>query len=163
MMADETKNEETVTAETQNAVTNEQPAVADTPSEAADNQSAAQGGPFADRSRTFRRENRGRIMAESKPKLLIIEDDEGLQAQLKWSYDDFEVLRDITLDIPAGRIVCIVGPSGCGKSTLLRMIAGLEKITGGELQIPTKPGWGVDLDEEVARAHVWQPGRGPGF
>ena len=36
MMADENKNEETVTAETQNAVTNEQPAVADTPSEAAD-------------------------------------------------------------------------------------------------------------------------------
>ncbi len=43
MMADETKNEETVTAETANAVTNEQPAVADTPSEAADNQSPAQG------------------------------------------------------------------------------------------------------------------------
>ena len=35
--------------------------------------------------------------------------------------------------------------------------------TGGELQIPTKPGWGVDLDEDVARAHVWESGRGPGF
>lgn len=31
-------------------------------------------------------------MAETKPKLLIIEDDEGLQAQLKWAYDDFEVV-----------------------------------------------------------------------
>jgi len=31
------------------------------------------------------------------------------------------------------------------------------------LQIPTKPGWGVDLDEDVARAHVWESGRGPGF
>jgi len=31
-------------------------------------------------------------MAEVKPKLLIVEDDEGLQAQLKWSYDDFEVV-----------------------------------------------------------------------
>ncbi|HEX9806247.1 MAG TPA: response regulator, partial [Alteraurantiacibacter sp.] len=30
-------------------------------------------------------------MAEEKPKLLIIEDDEGLQAQLKWAYEDFEV------------------------------------------------------------------------
>ena len=35
--------------------------------------------------------------------------------------------------------------------------------TGGELQIPTKPGWGVELDEDVARAHVWESGRGPGF
>ena len=32
------------------------------------------------------------MMAESKPKLLIVEDDEGLQAQLKWAYDDFEVI-----------------------------------------------------------------------
>ena len=31
-------------------------------------------------------------MAESKPKLLIIEDDEGLQAQLKWAYEDFDVV-----------------------------------------------------------------------
>ncbi len=43
MMADENKKEETATAETQAAVTNEQPAVADTPSEAAANQSPAQG------------------------------------------------------------------------------------------------------------------------
>jgi two-component system NtrC family response regulator len=32
------------------------------------------------------------MMAESKPKLLIVEDDQGLQAQLKWAYDDFEVI-----------------------------------------------------------------------
>ena len=31
-------------------------------------------------------------MAEMKPKLLIVEDDEGLQAQLKWAYDDFDVV-----------------------------------------------------------------------
>ena len=43
------------------------------------------------------------------------------------SYSDFEVMRDITLDIPNEQIVCIVGPSGCGKSTLLRFIGGLER------------------------------------
>jgi two-component system NtrC family response regulator len=32
------------------------------------------------------------MMADTKPKLLVVEDDEGLQAQLKWAYDDFEVV-----------------------------------------------------------------------
>lgn len=56
------------------------------------------------------------------------------------SYDDFEVFRDISLDIETGKIVCIVGPSGCGKSTLLRLIGGLEKPdTGQVLQVGTPP------------------------
>ncbi len=46
-----------------------------------------------------------------------------------------EVLKDINLDIRTGELVVFVGPSGCGKSTLLRMIAGLEKITSGTLEI----------------------------
>ena len=51
-------------------------------------------------------------------------------------YGDVEVLRDINLDIPAGKIVCIIGPSGCGKSTLLRLIGGLEKpISGSVIQV----------------------------
>ncbi|MEM9431319.1 MAG: sn-glycerol-3-phosphate ABC transporter ATP-binding protein UgpC, partial [Pseudomonadota bacterium] len=51
------------------------------------------------------------------------------------SYGDVEVLRNINLNVEQGELVVFVGPSGCGKSTLLRMIAGLEVITGGELQI----------------------------
>ncbi|MXQ06908.1 sn-glycerol-3-phosphate ABC transporter ATP-binding protein UgpC [Alphaproteobacteria bacterium GH1-50] len=51
------------------------------------------------------------------------------------SYGSVDVLKDINLDIKKGELIVFVGPSGCGKSTLLRMIAGLEKITGGELQI----------------------------
>ncbi|MBS0124399.1 ABC transporter ATP-binding protein [Thetidibacter halocola] len=46
-----------------------------------------------------------------------------------------DVLKDINLDITQGELIVFVGPSGCGKSTLLRMIAGLEKITGGTLEI----------------------------
>ena len=45
------------------------------------------------------------------------------------------VLRNINLDIETGELIVFVGPSGCGKSTLLRMIAGLERITGGTLKI----------------------------
>jgi alpha-glucoside transport system ATP-binding protein len=45
------------------------------------------------------------------------------------------VLKDINLDIEKGELIVFVGPSGCGKSTLLRMIAGLEKISDGTLEI----------------------------
>ena len=48
-------------------------------------------------------------------------------------YGDVEVLRAIDLEIPTGKIVCIIGPSGCGKSTLLRLIGGLEKPSGGRI------------------------------
>lgn len=49
------------------------------------------------------------------------------------SYGNMEVMQGIDLDIPAGKIVCIVGPSGCGKSTLLRLIGGLERPTTGRV------------------------------
>jgi len=42
---------------------------------------------------------------------------------------------DVTLDIPAGRLVTLLGPSGCGKTTTLRMIAGLEQPTSGRVFI----------------------------
>ncbi|MCA0907306.1 sn-glycerol-3-phosphate ABC transporter ATP-binding protein UgpC [Ruegeria marisrubri] len=51
------------------------------------------------------------------------------------SYGPVDVLKNINLDIEQGELIVFVGPSGCGKSTLLRMIAGLEKITGGTLEI----------------------------
>jgi alpha-glucoside transport system ATP-binding protein len=51
------------------------------------------------------------------------------------AYGDVKVLSNINLDIESGELIVFVGPSGCGKSTLLRMVAGLEKITGGTLEI----------------------------
>ena len=51
------------------------------------------------------------------------------------AYGEVKVLANINLDIKQGELIVFVGPSGCGKSTLLRMIAGLERISGGELQI----------------------------
>jgi NitT/TauT family transport system ATP-binding protein len=59
---------------------------------------------------------------------------------LHHSYGETEVLRDISLDIPSGQIVCIVGPSGCGKSTLLRLLGGLEQPSQGDvLQVGAAP------------------------
>src|SRR5438874_712171 len=47
----------------------------------------------------------------------------------------FEAIKGIEFDVGDGQFCVLVGPSGCGKSTLLRMVAGLETITGGEIDI----------------------------
>ncbi|MFP7443103.1 ATP-binding cassette domain-containing protein [Bacillus infantis] len=48
-------------------------------------------------------------------------------------YGDLPVLTQVDLQVKAGEFIVIIGKSGCGKSTLLRLIAGLEKTTGGEI------------------------------
>ncbi|MEO3431571.1 sn-glycerol-3-phosphate ABC transporter ATP-binding protein UgpC [Inquilinus sp. CAU 1745] len=50
-------------------------------------------------------------------------------------YGDLQVIHGVDLEIEAEELAVFVGPSGCGKSTLLRMIAGLEEISGGEIEI----------------------------
>ncbi|WP_062111345.1 ABC transporter ATP-binding protein [Aureimonas sp. AU40] len=55
--------------------------------------------------------------------------------KVKKRYGAVEVLHGIDLDIRPGEFVVFVGPSGCGKSTLLRVIAGLEDISAGTLEI----------------------------
>ena len=50
-----------------------------------------------------------------------------------------EVLRNVSLDIPERQFISILGPSGCGKSTLLMMLAGLEPITTGTIEIAGQP------------------------
>ncbi|MGO1437388.1 MAG: amino acid ABC transporter ATP-binding protein [Candidatus Corynebacterium faecigallinarum] len=50
-------------------------------------------------------------------------------------FGDFQALKDINLDIPAGQVVVVLGPSGSGKSTLCRTINRLETIDSGEIHI----------------------------
>ncbi|OLP46930.1 ABC transporter ATP-binding protein [Rhizobium oryziradicis] len=51
------------------------------------------------------------------------------------SFGAFNVIKDVSMDIPDGGFAVFVGPSGCGKSTLLRMIAGLEETSSGMISI----------------------------
>jgi iron(III) transport system ATP-binding protein len=44
-----------------------------------------------------------------------------------------DVLKDVTLDIPAAEVVCLLGPSGCGKTTLLRITAGIDHPSSGKV------------------------------
>ena len=50
-------------------------------------------------------------------------------------FGEFVAVRDADLAVKAGEVVCLLGPSGCGKTTTLRMIAGLERITSGNVII----------------------------
>ena len=54
------------------------------------------------------------------------------------SFGSTRVVHGVDISIADGEFCVLVGPSGCGKSTLLRMIAGLEEISGGEIEIGTR-------------------------
>jgi multiple sugar transport system ATP-binding protein len=54
---------------------------------------------------------------------------------LSKSFGNVEVLRNINLEARTGEFIALVGPSGCGKSTLLAMLAGLESVGQGEIEI----------------------------
>ena len=54
---------------------------------------------------------------------------------LKKRYGHLEVLKDISVEIKEGEVVCVIGPSGSGKSTFLRCLNGLEEIQSGSITI----------------------------
>lgn len=58
-----------------------------------------------------------------------------LQAVTKSWDGKTQVIKPLTVDVADGEFIVMVGPSGCGKSTLLRMVAGLERVTSGDIWI----------------------------
>ena len=72
---------------------------------------------------------------------------------MKKTFDELEVITDISLSVKEGEVVSIIGPSGSGKSTLLRCATMLEKMNGGELiYLGEKAVWNDPLKDKCIYA-----------
>lgn len=69
----------------------------------------------------------------------------------------FVAVDSFDLDVADGEFVAIVGPSGCGKSTFLRMVAGLEDISSGSIEIARSPDADRPLNSVVFQEYAIFP------
>ncbi len=58
-----------------------------------------------------------------------------------------DVVSDLSLQVAAGQVMCLLGPSGCGKSTSLRMIAGVERPSAGRIVIDGQTVFGAGVNQ----------------
>ena len=65
-------------------------------------------------------------------------------SKVRKAFGETEIIHGVDLEVGDGEFVVFVGPSGCGKSTLLRMIAGLETVSGGRIEIGGRDVTGMD-------------------
>jgi len=79
-------------------------------------------------------------LGETGPAALVLEG-------VSHAYGENLAVDDVSLDLFAGEMVCLLGPSGCGKTTILRIAAGLEKLQRGTVLMDGRPvaGQGRDL------------------
>ena len=68
---------------------------------------------------------------------------------LSKDFGDFQVLKDINLEIQPGEFVAFVGKSGCGKTTLLRLLGGLDQPTQGQIDQNGQVLQGLNRDARV--------------
>jgi molybdate transport system ATP-binding protein len=74
---------------------------------------------------------------------------------VSFAYDpERPILKHVSFEVPAGKMVAIVGPSGAGKSTILRLIAGLVPPTQGEIECDGERWFGAGVDVPVERRRV---------
>lgn len=73
---------------------------------------------------------------------------------LKKNFGSLEVLKDISLEINEGEVICLIGPSGSGKSTFLRCLNRLEDITSGSVVIDGEDITDPKLDINKKRENI---------
>ena len=73
---------------------------------------------------------------------------------LSKSFGTNEVLKDISLDVATGEVVCVIGPSGSGKSTLLRCVNLLETPTSGTVHVGGDEMTDPDVDVDRVRRRI---------
>ena len=73
---------------------------------------------------------------------------------LSKSFGTNEVLKDISLDVATGEVVCVIGPSGSGKSTLLRCVNMLETPTSGTIHVGADEMTDPDVDIDRVRRRI---------
>ena len=56
-------------------------------------------------------------------------------SHLSHRYGEVRVVDDVSIAVPAGEVHCLMGPSGCGKTTTLRLVAGLETVQSGSIDL----------------------------
>ena len=67
--------------------------------------------------------------------------------RVKFAIGGKEILRDVSLTIPAGSFTTLVGPSGSGKTTVIDLVTGLQKATGGRILVDGSPLDDLNLEQ----------------
>jgi NitT/TauT family transport system ATP-binding protein len=78
----------------------------------------------------------GGIMTDAGARYLTVTN---LRKVYRTGAESVEAVSSVGFSVPKGQFVAILGPSGCGKSTLLMMVAGLESVTSGSIEIGGAP------------------------
>jgi ABC-type multidrug transport system fused ATPase/permease subunit len=85
---------------------------------------------------------------EPKGKRSVVRMSKGIDIRaVSFGYNEKkEILKDINIFIPKGKMVAIVGPSGAGKSTIIDLIMGFQKCSGGTILVDEYPTNAIDID-----------------